>query len=220
MKSGVISKAIWKAAGQDIQKEIRKHFNSNTYGEVIETKGHKLPCHYVYHTISPYKSQVSEKSLGDIVSKCLGMAQNRQLSSISFPVIGTGVLGFSKLEVAKIMMDTAVTFSQHKNVMNMDIYYVIYPSDNEAYKAFEDKLKGLQDVMKYPSSSNSASSQGEILVKLKGLQDVMKYPSSSNSASSQGEILVKLKGLQDVMKYPSSSNSASSQGEILVKRSR
>nr|XP_046210723.1 protein mono-ADP-ribosyltransferase PARP9-like [Oncorhynchus gorbuscha] len=56
-------------------------------------------------------------SLGDIFSKCLSMAQKS-----AFPAIGTGVLGFSKQEVAKIMMDTAVTFSQHNNGMNMDIF--------------------------------------------------------------------------------------------------
>uniref|UniRef100_A0A8C7JAW0 Macro domain-containing protein n=1 Tax=Oncorhynchus kisutch TaxID=8019 RepID=A0A8C7JAW0_ONCKI len=44
------------------------------------------------------------------------MAQKKQLSSISFPAIGTGVLGFNKQEVAQIMMDTAVTFAKQNNV--------------------------------------------------------------------------------------------------------
>ncbi|KAK6311312.1 hypothetical protein J4Q44_G00169760 [Coregonus suidteri] len=155
LSTGVISKAILKAAGQGIQKEIGNYFKNNPKsGDVIETQGHKLPCKNVYHTICPHKSEVSEKSLGDIVSKCLSMAQKRQLSSISFPAIGTGALGFSKQEVAKIMMDTAVTFAQHNNGMKMDIYYVIFPSDAETFKAFEDQLKSLQGATQHSSSSS------------------------------------------------------------------
>uniref|UniRef100_A0A4W5MPG2 Macro domain-containing protein n=1 Tax=Hucho hucho TaxID=62062 RepID=A0A4W5MPG2_9TELE len=165
LSSGAISKAIYEEAGKGIQKEIYKNGFSNNYGDVIETTGHKLLCSYVYHTICPNRSQVSEKIFGDIISKCLGMAQKKQLSSISFPAIGTGVLGFNKQEVAQIMMDTAVKFAQQNNGMNMDIYYVIYPADTETYRAFEDKLKSLQGATQYSSSFNSASTQGEIPVK-------------------------------------------------------
>ncbi|XP_024243590.1 protein mono-ADP-ribosyltransferase PARP9 isoform X2 [Oncorhynchus tshawytscha] len=159
LSSGAISKAICQAAGKGIQKEISRNGNSKSYGDVIETTGHNLLCSYVYHTICPYKNQyqsiVSQKILGDIISKCLGMAQKKQLSSISFPAIGTGVLGFNKQEVAQIMMDTAVKFAKQNNGTNMDIHYVIYPEDTETYRAFEDKLKSLQ----YSSSFNSASAQ-------------------------------------------------------------
>nr|XP_046212837.1 protein mono-ADP-ribosyltransferase PARP9 isoform X3 [Oncorhynchus gorbuscha] len=106
-----------------------------------------------------------QQILGDIISKCLGMAQKKQLSSISFPAIGTGVLGFNKQEVAQIMMDTAVKFAKQNNGMNMDIHYVIYPEDTETYRAFEDQLKSLQGATQYSSSFNSASAQGEIPVK-------------------------------------------------------
>ncbi|XP_020315977.1 protein mono-ADP-ribosyltransferase PARP9 isoform X2 [Oncorhynchus kisutch] len=163
LSSGAISKAICQEAGKGIQKEISRNGNSKSNGDVIETKGHNLLCTYVYHTICPsknqYRSIVSQKILGDIISKCLGMAQKKQLSSISFPAIGTGVLGFNKQEVAQIMMDTAVTFAKQNNGTSMDIHYVIYPEDTETYRAFEDKLKSLQGATQYSSSFNSASAQ-------------------------------------------------------------
>ncbi|XP_055746497.1 protein mono-ADP-ribosyltransferase PARP9-like isoform X2 [Salvelinus fontinalis] len=158
LSSGAISKAILGKAGKGIQEEISKCYNK--YSDVIETTGHKLSCNYVYHTICPDRNQSFEKSFGNIISKCLGMAQKRQLSSISFPAIGTGVLGFNKQKVAQIMMDTAVEFAQKNNGTNMDIYYVIYPADTETYRAFEDKLKSIQVAIQYPISSNSASAQG------------------------------------------------------------
>ncbi|CAB1338149.1 unnamed protein product [Coregonus sp. 'balchen'] len=161
LSSGEISRAILEKAGKGIQEEILKCFSNN--GEVIETTGHNLLCTSVYHTICPYKhkhtSQASQKNLSDIISKCLGMAQNKQLSSISFPAIGTGMLGFNKQEVAQIMMDTAGKFAQQNNGMNMDIYYVIYPADTETYRAFEDELKSLQGATQYSHSFNSASDQ-------------------------------------------------------------
>lgn len=62
------------------------------------------------------------------------MAQKKTLSSISFPAIGTGMLGFNKQEVAQIMVDTAVKFAKKNNGTIMDIYYVIYPADTETYR--------------------------------------------------------------------------------------
>ncbi|XP_029620540.1 protein mono-ADP-ribosyltransferase PARP9 isoform X2 [Salmo trutta] len=157
---GAISKAILGKAGKGIQEEISKCYNYNKYGDVIETTGHKLSCSFVYHTICPNKNQASEKILGDVISKCLNMAQKKTLSSISFPAIGTGMLGFNKQEVAQIMVDTAVEFAKQNNGTFMDIYYVIYPTDTETYRAFEDKLKSLQGATQYSSSFNSASAQG------------------------------------------------------------
>lgn len=157
---GAISKAILQKAGKGIQEEISKCYNYNKYGDVIETTGHKLSCRFVYHTICPNKKQAFEKILGDVISKCLSMAQKKTLSSISFPAIGTGMLGFNKQEVAQIMVDTAVKFAKKNNGTIMDIYYVIYPADTETYRAFEDKLKSLQGATQYSSSFNSASAQG------------------------------------------------------------
>ncbi|XP_064806772.1 protein mono-ADP-ribosyltransferase PARP9 isoform X2 [Oncorhynchus masou masou] len=157
LSSGAISKAILGEAGKGIQVEISNYYNK--YSDVIETAGHNLSCSYVYHTICPRKGQASDKVLGDVISKCLSMAQKNRLSSISFPAIGTGMLGFNKQEVAKIMMDTAVKFAKQNNGTNMDIYYVIYPEDTETYRAFEDKLKSLQGATQYSSSINSASAQ-------------------------------------------------------------
>ncbi|XP_052337122.1 LOW QUALITY PROTEIN: protein mono-ADP-ribosyltransferase PARP9-like [Oncorhynchus keta] len=189
LSTGVISKAILKAADQGIQKEMWNYLkNNHKYGDVIETQGHKLRCKYVYHTICPHKSQASEKSLGDIVSKCLSMAQKRQLSSISFPAIGTGVLGFSKQEVAKIMMDTAVTFSQHNNGMNMDIFIGVRASMLELEAIFckvqEDFAKKEECDMGLKSSNNFSRTVEKVENStLKHLFELKK--SQFQSASSQ-----------------------------------
>ncbi|KAJ7990063.1 hypothetical protein DPEC_G00310960 [Dallia pectoralis] len=157
---GEISKAILNNAGFGIQKDIQKTHYQTRYGDVIETPGHNLLCKYVYHTICPHRNeQRSEKVLATLVEKCLIKSQSRGLSSISFPAIGTGALGFNKQEVAQIMVDAAVKFAHHNKETKMDINYIIYPADSETYKAFENKLTSLRGTGSDPSSFISASFQ-------------------------------------------------------------
>lgn len=72
--------------------------------------------------------------LRDIVEKCLHMAKTDGCSSISFPAIGSGVLGFSKREVAQIMTKAVEDFSRLG--FPMDVYIVIYPSEEETFQVY------------------------------------------------------------------------------------
>ncbi|XP_019906586.2 protein mono-ADP-ribosyltransferase PARP9 isoform X2 [Esox lucius] len=158
LSAGKISGSILKMAGLGIQEEIRNKYYPGSYADVLVTAGHNLSCNVVYHTICPQRTdQRSEKVLATLVERCLSKAQMMGVSSISFPAIGTGVLGFSKQEVAQIMMDTAVKFAHHSDELQMDIHYIIYPGDSETLKAFENKLKSLRGAASYPSSFNSFS---------------------------------------------------------------
>lgn len=157
LSNGAITKSIINAAGKGIQDEIIKIKKSNPkHDDVIETGGHNLHCSSVYHTICPGKKRGYEQFLGTVVWKCLTMAASKQQLSISFPAIGTGMLGYEKEVVAKVLMDSAVEFAKQRS-MYLDIYYVIYPSDTSTYKAFEDYLRTLQNRCNYSSSSSSST---------------------------------------------------------------
>lgn len=87
--------------------------------------------HSLYWFIFPliHSLQILFKS----VSECLSLADESGHKSIAFPAIGTGGLGFSKTEVAQIMSNAVATFAQ-RSLKKMDIYFVIYPSDNYTFK--------------------------------------------------------------------------------------
>lgn len=155
LSNGAITKSITNAAGKGIQDEIRKKQNSYT-NCVIETGGHNLHCSSVYHVTCPVKREGYEQFLGVAVLKCLIMAARKPHQSISFPAIGTGMLGYEKEVVAKVLMDSAVEFAKQRD-MYLDIFYVIYPSDTATYKAFGDYLRTLQNRFNYSSSSSSST---------------------------------------------------------------
>ena len=68
----------------------------------------------------------------------LQLAEKKQISSISFPALGTGVGGFSIFHCAKIMILEAVEFLQKSNWVR-NIRFVLF--DQSTFEAFEKELK-------------------------------------------------------------------------------
>ncbi|XP_046902166.1 protein mono-ADP-ribosyltransferase PARP9 isoform X3 [Hypomesus transpacificus] len=160
LSNGAITRSILQAAGQGIQDEINKKSKSKKHYNVIETKGYGLNCQYVYHTICPekYWRVPYDKILADIVWECLNKAHNSQQKSICFPAIGTGLLGYDKDVVARVMMEGAVAFAQQTNGVHLDISYLMYPTDTNTYKAFEDGMRTLQvDLMRTNDHAKSSA---------------------------------------------------------------
>ncbi|KAJ8410633.1 hypothetical protein AAFF_G00195370 [Aldrovandia affinis] len=155
LSHGSISKAILKKAGDSIQKEIKQSHSISEYGDVIETNGHALHCLRVYHTVCAFHATgttAGSEILRSVVLKCLDKAKYKY-SSISFPAIGTGLLGFSKMEVAHIMMKAFADFAEQNKGSKMDVYVVLYPSDTETFAAFQHKMLHPEDRQSIKSSA-------------------------------------------------------------------
>jgi len=70
--------------------------------------------------------------LEDIVDKCLGLAEQRQQSSIVFSAIGTGNLGFPKPLVVSTMLDSAFTFSSKRSSKHLkEVVFALHPKDTQ-----------------------------------------------------------------------------------------
>ncbi|CAK6963678.1 protein mono-ADP-ribosyltransferase PARP9 [Scomber scombrus] len=161
LSSGKISNALLEKAGYGMQKEINSVKQTGQY--VIVTSPNKLHCKAVYHTCCPVNSaQAAPQILFSSVAECLWMADAHQYNSIAFPAIGTGGLGYSKKEVA-VIMSNAVTDFALKSKHRMDVHFVIYPSDNDTYKAFEEQMRSLQSQFKVldPSVSHASGHEGD-----------------------------------------------------------
>ena len=70
--------------------------------------------------------------LYNAIQECVKMANAERHKSIAFPAIGTGHLGFTKQEVAHIMTK-AVEDSAKKMQTKMEVYFVIYPPENDTF---------------------------------------------------------------------------------------
>lgn len=166
LNTGEISKAILSKAGRQIQEELRRNKrNVGMNHEVYKTKGYKLNCAAVFHTICASRTEPgAAKILYSVIFECLREAAF-EYKSIAFPAIGTGNLGFPKYDVAQIMMDAVEYFAKQNPSKNLDIYFVVYPKDNEMMRAFENKLNSMKGGMKFSELSNDMMKSSAVVNK-------------------------------------------------------
>ncbi|XP_053554011.1 protein mono-ADP-ribosyltransferase PARP9 isoform X1 [Bombina bombina] len=151
---GNISRAILNKAGPKLQSEIFQAGKEHGAKKgIIATNGCTLPCSFVYHVILQNDGAVCQV-LRNSVHQCLEMAHNGFVTSISFPALGTGLLGIPKQVVADLMVDTVVTVAQN-SPRRMDVYFVIHPEDNDSYKAFENSFKSAEMLLHKPKEMNT-----------------------------------------------------------------
>jgi len=118
MGGGGVDGAIHRAGGDEILeecKEIRRtRFpNGLPTGEAVITTGGKLPALYVIHTVGPIYGQHDGKE-AELLANCyhnsLTLAVEKNLSSIAFPAISTGVFGYPQNEAAEVASKTIENF--------------------------------------------------------------------------------------------------------------
>ncbi|XP_073770752.1 protein mono-ADP-ribosyltransferase PARP14-like isoform X2 [Danio rerio] len=148
LRKGAVSNALLQAAGHQLQSEIKrasKSYKLNT-GEIVITDGYNLKCSRVFHVVCPFWRHGSEEwVLNQIIRNCLKNAETQGLSSVVFPAIGTGNLGFPKDLVAKNML----TEVQQFNTTNLrKVTVVVHPSDKESVQSFTSFFRhGIQSAI-------------------------------------------------------------------------
>lgn len=155
LSDGNISRAILSKASYKIQDEI----NTKPLSNVMKTGGYKLPCLWVYHLIiTEARTSGTEERFRRVVSECLENTVREDIKSISFPAIGTGVLKFSKKQVANIMVSEVIRFAKRHPEKELQVYFVIYPNDVGTFKAFVDELQSQRPKQNASQDGASADS--------------------------------------------------------------
>jgi O-acetyl-ADP-ribose deacetylase (regulator of RNase III) len=136
--SGVAG-AIRKKGGDLIQNECNK-LGSIPLGEAAITGPGNLRARYVIHAAGMHLGgRVSEVSLKDSSYNSLLRASEKNLKTIAFPAIGTGVGGFPMKNCARVMVDTVSEFLQNKHSSIERVYFVLF--NEESFDAFDLYLK-------------------------------------------------------------------------------
>ncbi|MFN2455899.1 MAG: O-acetyl-ADP-ribose deacetylase [Pyrinomonadaceae bacterium] len=107
---GGVDGAIHRAGGGEILRaceEIRRTLYPQGLptGEAVITTSGNLPARYVIHTVGPIYGQHhgdEAKLLADCYRNSLALAAARQLASIAFPAISTGVYGYPRTLAAAV----------------------------------------------------------------------------------------------------------------------
>jgi len=109
---GGVDGAIHRAAGPELLKSCELLNGCNT-GDAKITPGFKLPAQYVIHTVGPVWNggkHLEKELLASCYKQSLKIAFDKNIKTIAFPNISTGVYGFPKPEAASIAMDTVQNF--------------------------------------------------------------------------------------------------------------
>ncbi|NXM84284.1 PAR14 polymerase, partial [Oenanthe oenanthe] len=169
LDKGPLGKDLLSKAGPMLQAGLQKEGGGRTAeeGSVLKTKGYNLDCNVVLHAVVPGWSQENRpaKVLGDIITKCLEIAEEMSLKSITFPAIGTGNLGFPRSVVAKLFFDKVFEFSSENRVNSLEeVHFLLHTKDTAniqvSYCGFLSLLYyGISEVcVSFPAAFSAISS--------------------------------------------------------------
>jgi O-acetyl-ADP-ribose deacetylase len=115
---GGVDGAIHRAGGPEILQECheirRTRFpNGLPTGEAVITTGGKLPALYVIHTVGPIYGEHHGQE-AELLANCyhnsLSLAVEKNLASVAFPAISTGVFGYPLAKAAEVSSKTIENF--------------------------------------------------------------------------------------------------------------
>jgi O-acetyl-ADP-ribose deacetylase (regulator of RNase III) len=137
-----VAGAIRRKGGPTIQQECDQ-IGLVSLGEAALTGGGQLKARYVIHAASMHLGGLtSEGSLRDATINSLKRAAEKQLTSMAFPAIGTGVAGFPLSRCAQVMLEEVRKHLSGPTTLER-VLFVLF--DAPALKAFEQTLAALPD---------------------------------------------------------------------------
>jgi O-acetyl-ADP-ribose deacetylase (regulator of RNase III) len=136
-----VAGAIARKGGEAIQRECDE-IGSIPVGYAAITSGGKLKARHVIHAASmSLGMRTTAKTLRTSTAHSLRLAAERNLKSIAFPAVGTGVSGFPMDECAQIMLAEALQHLKGETSLET-IYFVLF--DARSRDVFQSVWQTLQ----------------------------------------------------------------------------
>ncbi len=142
---GGVDGAIHRAGGPAIMREldeIRARIGRCPTGSAVATTAGRLPAKFVFHAVGPvYRDgrHGEAELLASCYRTCLKLAEEREVSSLSFPAISTGVYGYPLEEAAEVAVRTLAGYLETGEPSLREAIFVLFGRD--AYDAFAGALR-------------------------------------------------------------------------------
>jgi len=153
---GGVAGAIRRKGGEEIQRECDA-IGSIPVGGAAITSGGKLRARFVIHAASmQLGGETTAHALRASTAHSLRIAAERELHTIAFPAIGTGIAGFQLSECAQIMLREVIEHFKTSTSLEK-IYFVLF--DGRALSVFEKawgEMVAREDVTGEPANGSSA----------------------------------------------------------------
>jgi O-acetyl-ADP-ribose deacetylase (regulator of RNase III) len=139
---GGVAGAIRLKGGPAIQQECNA-IGSIPVGFAAITSGGKLKARHVIHAASmQLGGRTTGPALRSSTAHCLRIAAEKNLKSIAFPAVGTGIAGFPMRECAEIMLRECVEHLKGKSSLET-IQFVLF--DQASLEVFETAWNEMQE---------------------------------------------------------------------------
>ncbi|HKP68461.1 MAG TPA: O-acetyl-ADP-ribose deacetylase [Pyrinomonadaceae bacterium] len=128
---GGVDGAIHRRGGPAILEACKliratQYPNGLPTGNAVITTGGALPASHVIHTVGPIYGRNSGRDaelLAACYSNSIELAVSRELTSISFPSISTGVYGYPKHEAASVVLQTVSIAAEQNPALKLTLVF-------------------------------------------------------------------------------------------------
>ena len=142
---GGVDGAIHRAGGPAIMREldaIRAVGGGCATGSAVATGAGSLPAKYVFHAVGPVYCDGRHgeaELLAGCYRRCLALADERTVRTISFPAISTGVYGYPQNPAAEIAIREARAHLKRPDTTVEQVIFVLF--GREAYGVYRRILE-------------------------------------------------------------------------------
>jgi O-acetyl-ADP-ribose deacetylase (regulator of RNase III) len=140
---GGVDGAIHRAAGPELLAECRT-LGGCPPGAAKLTHGYRLPAPHVIHTVGPvwHGGAAGEpETLAGCYRACLTIARDRQLRTIAFPAISTGIYGYPREAAAAIAVASVAQHLAESALPETVIFVCFDAATRAAYEAALDEIQ-------------------------------------------------------------------------------
>jgi O-acetyl-ADP-ribose deacetylase len=139
---GEVAGAIHRAAGPGLTEECRPMAPIEP-GQAVISGGHNLPNKYVIHCLGPVygKDKPENLLLADCYRNALRLADEKEIDSVAFPAISTGIFGYPFEAATDIALQTVQEVLPELKFVN-HIRFVLF--GEEDFDVYVERLRRLK----------------------------------------------------------------------------